>query len=117
MKLMIGCLVGIAATNAFAIPLDCAEDKATNAYFCFAQSELREVNGIRSAPLYTGGPNGVQRTAFTAAANCGTGALHLKDRQGVSFAGAGLWDSTPQSRALRQNICAAALPTTKKKRP
>lgn len=96
------------------VSLQCAEDKTTNGMFCFAPSELKEKDGIRTASLYSGGPNGVSRTSFTIAANCATGVMHLKDRQGVSFAGAGPGEGTKQSRDLRRYVCAAELPAPKK---
>lgn len=105
-------VVGVAR----AMPLECAEDRKTNAYFCFAPSELKEADGIRAAPLYKGGPKEVTRTPFTIAANCATGVMHLKDRQGVSFAGSAPGQGTEHSRRLRQIICAATVPSPKKKR-
>ncbi len=98
--------------------LTCAEDPATQGLFCFAPVELKESAGIRSAPLYTGGPNGITRSPYTVAVNCATAVLHLKDHQGVSFGGAGPGEGTVQSRDLRRKVCAAsvALPTPPKKR-
>lgn len=111
--LSIATALAIGAGAAHAIPLNCTEDKTTNGYFCFAEKELREVNGIRTAPFYMGGPNGVERTPYRIAANCATGVLHLKDRQGVSFGGSGPGEGTVHSRQLRQDFCAAAMPTKK----
>lgn len=106
------CNVGIV----HAMPLECAEDRRTNAHFCFAPSELKEVDGIRTAPLYKGGPKEVVATPFTIAANCATSVLHLKDRQGVSFAGSGPGQGTEHSRQLRQIVCTAEVPARRKKR-
>lgn len=107
----------IAATAAIVLTLSthaaskqqvtCAEDQATQAAFCFDPTEITEKNGIRSAPLYRGGPNAVRKTPYYIAANCSTGVLHLKDRDGVSFGGAGPGGGTRQSRALRQYFCEA----------
>jgi len=91
----------------------CAEDARTNEHFCFQQSEMREADGIRTAPLYTGGPKEVERTNFTIAANCSTGVLHLKDRRGVSFAGAGPNEGTQVSRLLARRFCETSLPPVK----
>lgn len=98
-----------------AVPLDCAEDKATQGLFCFAATELKESNGIRSAPLWTGGPARITKSAFTLAANCGTGVLHIKDSDGVSFAGGGPGEGTVQSRELRRMVCGATPEASKKK--
>jgi hypothetical protein len=105
----------LAPSLAHAIELTCAEDKTTNGHFCFSEKDLRESNGIRTAPLYTGGPNGVSKTQYHIAANCSTGVMHLKDRQGVSFAGSGPGEGTTQSRQLRRYVCEANLPVSKKK--
>lgn len=101
--------------EAIAASLTCAEDPATNGLFCFNQKEVRLVSGIRSAPLYIGGPNGVDRSPYSVAANCDTGVLHLKDKQGVSFGGAGPGQGTTQSRQLRRLVCEAPIDTPKKK--
>ena len=98
-----------------AAELTCAENEATNAYFCFNEKELREEQGIRTAPLYMGGPKSVNKTAYHIAANCATGVMHLKDRQGVSFAGSGPGQGTAQSRQLRRYVCEVTLPAPKKK--
>jgi hypothetical protein len=113
---LIAAALWLTAINAAAVPVQCAEDKRTNAMFCIAPSELREANGIRSAPLFTGGPNGVERSDFTVATNCATGVLHLKDRRGVSFGGSSVGDDTQQSRDLRRLVCDTPLPTPKKKK-
>ena len=110
MRRSVAALLCAAATSASAVPLTCAEDKRTNGLFCFAPTELREAAGIRNAPLYTGGPNEINKTAFTIAANCGSGVMHLKDKRGVSFAGSGPSDGTPQSRELNRLFCKAAMP-------
>ncbi|HEU6454132.1 MAG TPA: hypothetical protein VN201_01575, partial [Roseateles sp.] len=96
----LACAVVLVASAAavHAVPLQCAENKTTNGLFCFAPSQLKEAAGIRTAPLYAGGPNLIERTPYTIAANCSTGVMHLKDRRGVSFGGAG--EGTPQSREL-----------------
>lgn len=106
----------LGASAAHAIPIECAEDKRTEGLFCFAPSEIRESGGIRTAPFYMGGPKQVDRTPYTIAANCATGVLHLKDKRGVSFGGAGPGEGTPQSRELRRLFCAASLPAPKKKK-
>jgi hypothetical protein len=99
----------LAPLQAFAVQLTCSEDARTNALFCFAESELREANGIRTAALYAGGPNALRKTPYTIAANCSTGVMHLKDRDGVSFGGSGPGEGTVQSRDLRRNVCAATV--------
>jgi len=94
--------------------LRCGVDPRTDAHQCFKQTELREVDGIRFAPLYSGGPKSVDRTNFTVHANCATRVLHLKDRKGVSFAG-GSFDSTELSRSLGNEVCSAGLRPSQKK--
>ena len=95
-----------ASTAAHAVALTCATDKRTDRHVCYAESELREDNlGIRTAPYYTGGPNGIRKTSYFIAVNCLTKALHLKDRDGVSFAGAGPNEGTAMSRDLVRYAC------------
>lgn len=108
-------LLVLAVHEARAASVTCAEDPTTNGYFCFNEKELRFENGIRTAPLYTGGPKGVTKSPYFIAANCESGVLHLKDRQGVSFGGAGPGEGTPQSRQLRQYVCGASISGSKKK--
>lgn len=100
--------VGLLITaNAHAGDLMCAEDQATQRRHCYAPSELRETDGIRSARYYSGGPKSVRATPYTIAINCQTLVTHLKDRDGVSFAGGQAL--TPPMRALRDSICAETL--------
>ena len=110
-----GAVCMVLSPQAPAAPLSCTEDARTNAYFCFASTEIRESGGIRAAPLYTGGPNAVRRSRYTIAANCATGVMHLKDRDGVSFAGVGPGQGTEHSIGLLRDFCAAPLPGSKKK--
>lgn len=93
---------------AAALPLECYVDRRTDAHQCVAPSEIRESEGIRSAPLFTGGPKGVDRTGYTIHTNCSTGVTHLKDRKGVSFAG-GDGTETRAVRQLRAIMCEATL--------
>ena len=108
-------VTAIFAHSTNAASLTCAENPATNGYFCFNEKELRIEAGIRTAPLYTGGPKGVTRSPYFIAANCDTGVMHLKDKQGVSFGGAGPSEGTTQSRQLRTFVCEASLGGPKKK--
>lgn len=94
----------LACTLAYAGDLSCYKDQSTDAMQCFDGKNIREKDGIRSTTLYTGGPNGVRKTSFTLHTNCRTGVTHLKDRDGVSFAG-GNGDETRAIRALRAGIC------------
>lgn len=84
----------------------CSRNSTTDAMSCIDENNVREKNGIRSAPLYTGGPNGVRDSGFTLHVNCATGVAHLKDRDGVSFAG-GTGNETPAIKALRGWTCDA----------
>lgn len=88
------------------VMLDCYEDPRTNAHQCVAPSQVFEKNGIRYSDLYTGGPNQIIKTNFSVHVNCGTNALHLKDKSGVSFAG-GSGSETKASQSLRNSICGA----------
>ncbi len=101
--------------ESIAASLNCAEDPATNGHFCFNPKEIRIESGIRTAPLYIGGPKGVDRSPYLVAANCDTGVMHLKDKQGVSFGGAGPGQGTTQSRQLRRLVCEASVNAPKKK--
>lgn len=122
MKLAIAAIV-FTSQNVFAGSIACYENPRTNAYQCFDEKQVREKDGIRIASLYTGGPNGVEKTNFTINVNCKTEVVHLKDRYGVSFAG-GYGSETPALRTLRQWICdakpltlAPAAPAVKKSTP
>lgn len=97
------------AVLAHAQKLSCYEDPRTNANTCYSPSKLRETNGIRHSPLYTGGPNGVRDTGMSIHINCATKVVHLKDRDGVSFAG-GKGNETPAVRSLSKWICAESIP-------
>lgn len=98
--------------GAVAVELQCHENSSTNAMQCVAPSQVKEKDGIRSAPLYTGGPNGVRLTKFTVHVNCKTSVLHLKDRDGVSFAGG--TTNTKASRDLQNILCEAKPPSHKR---
>lgn len=86
----------------------CAIDKNTDARKCIDPTEVRERDGIRFAPLYTGGPNRVRKTNFTVHANCTQKILHIKDMDGVSFGG-GFFSATPTSAALGKSLCEAVI--------
>jgi hypothetical protein len=73
---------------------------------CIDEAAVRERQGIRSSALYTGGLNNVRDTGFTVHVNCSTERVHIKDRDGVSFAG-GDGSETPALRELRKLICLA----------
>jgi hypothetical protein len=47
----------------------------------------------------------MRKTNFFIAANCATRVIHLKDRNGVSFAGGGHFESTPTGREMFQDVC------------
>jgi hypothetical protein len=99
------------------VDVQCAVDQRTEAHQCIALSELRESQGIRSAPLYSGGPKEINRTPYTVAVNCDTKVLHLKDRQGVSFGGGSFGADAPTKmvRDLGALICNAQVRGTKTK--
>jgi hypothetical protein len=101
--------------SAQAASVSCAVNSRTDAHQCIAPSELRETDGIRWAPLYSGGPKGVTKSAYTAHANCRTRVLHLKDKSGVSFAG-GDFSETEMSQQLGALLCNTPLPAAKKKK-
>ena len=105
--LLLGAAIAAFAGGAGAVEVRCAENKTTNAMQCVGPSEVREdARGVRYAPLYTGGPNQIRKTTFTIHTNCKTGITHLKDRDGVSFAG-GDGSETPALRDLRAVLCEA----------
>jgi hypothetical protein len=97
-----------AANVAFAVDFGCTTDRRTDATECIDVKQVREDNGIRYAKLYSGGPKTVRPTNFTIHANCKTGVVHLKDRDGVSFAG-GSGNETPMLRELRDMLCGASV--------
>lgn len=108
-------LLGIAGSASATESLVCAEDFNTNALFCFARSQVRDSDGIRSAPLYTGGPKSMSRSNFTVNVNCAGGVMALKDRQGVTFAGASADTGTQQSRDLLRYLCVSETSADKAK--
>ena len=108
---------GSASAGGSGIPLDCSQDPVTDAYVCFAHSELREVAGKRSAPIYMGGPKSMDRTSLTVSVDCVAEVLVLKDRQGVTFAGTAMDGSTPQSRHLLTSMCSAPIKGAKPAKP
>jgi len=114
-----GLWVGVASllttTATWAIPLACYQDPRTDAVQCIDDKSVVEKDGIRSAALWTGGPKNIEKTSYTVHVNCGTNVIHLKDRQGVSFAG-GSGSETPASRSLRDMICGATPISVKKKK-
>lgn len=101
-------LIFMSASYAEAVQISCHENKRTNAMMCVAPTEVRERDGIRFAPLYSGGPNNIRKTSFTVHTNCRTGVTHLKDSDGVSFAG-GYGNETTAIQMLRTTICEAPL--------
>ena len=106
-------LLGIAG-SASAIPLDCAQDPVTDAYTCFAHSEVREAAGMRTAPIYMGGPKSMERTSLTVSVDCAKKLMFLKDRQGVKFAGESIdGASTPQSQQMLTSMCALQIKAAK----
>lgn len=109
----VAALAVFVAAPALAVPLQCHKNPRTDAMMCAAPSEVREREGIRSAPLYMGGPQNMRRTSYTVHTNCKTGVTHLKDRDGVSFAG-GYNHETAAVRQLQSIICEAPLRPGKK---
>lgn len=87
---------------------ECSVDPRTDAYTCIDTAMVKESKGIRFAELYTGGPNGIRKTKFTVHTNCKTNVSHLKDRDGVSFAGGGS-NSTATIAALSSWMCDAKI--------
>ena len=108
MKNFIFAALATASTLASAVQLACYEDPRTNAHQCVAPSQVYEKDGIRFSFLYTGGPNQITKTSFSVHVNCGTNVFHLKDRDGVSFAG-GSGSETKASQSLRNSICSAKI--------
>lgn len=92
------------SSTAYASGLSCYEDPRTNAHTCYNKAKMSEKDGIRQSPLYTGGPNGVRETSMSVHVNCKTGVVHLKDRDGVTFAG-GYGNETPAVSSLKRWIC------------
>lgn len=106
----------LVATGADAQALSCYEDPITAAQQCVNLASVKESQpNVRFAKIYSGGPKGVRETSFTIHTNCNTGVTHLKDRDGVSFAG-GDGNETKAVRSLRGWMCSAPLPAAKKKK-
>lgn len=110
------CFVFLACSTAHGGNLSCYQDPVTDAMQCVDTTAVREVEtAIRATRFYSGGPNRVRDTNMTIQTNCVTGNTHLKDRDGVSFAG-GTGQETAALRALRKIICEAPLTPTKRKK-
>lgn len=108
--IMLAAAAALAAASApvAAQKLSCYENPHTNAHTCYAPGRLREKDGIRQSPLYSGGPNGARDTGMSIHVNCKSGVVHLKDRDGVSFAG-GYGNETEAVSSLKRWICAESL--------
>jgi hypothetical protein len=100
-------ILTLSAATAFAGDLTCYENPSTNAHSCFESNNVREKAGIRYAPMFSGGPNRIRPTPYSLHVNCATGVAHLKDADGVSFAGAA--QGGPALQTLRNAICKAPL--------
>ena len=98
----------ICTTPAQAADLSCYADPRTAATQCLDLKQVREEDGIRFARLYVGGPKGVRLTNYYLHSNCATGVTHLKDQDGVSFAGGG-GNETPAIVRLRNILCGASV--------
>lgn len=104
---LIGAAALLCAASASAVDLECYEHPRTNAMQCIDAAGVKMTkDGIRYSKLYAGGPAEVRDTRFTIHANCATGVVHLKDRQGVSFAG-GYGVETKAVASLQKWICEA----------
>lgn len=90
--------------------LECYAHPVTDAYTCCDHARMRAGEGrVRHAPLFSGRPNGVRPTSITLHVNCVTGVVHLKDRDGVSFA-AGRGNETGALRSLSSLMCKGPVP-------
>lgn len=107
LRIAIFSVAAVAWDPAYAEDPECYSDSVTGATQCVLPSQVREKAGIRSAPLYTGGPNSVRPTRITVNVECKTGVMHLKDRDGVSFAGG--QTNTPATRRLEKIICGTTI--------
>lgn len=112
MKILITILLSAFGAAAFAVEPACYVDPRTEAATCVDLAAMKIKNSIRYATIFTGGPLGLTKTAFTVHVNCEAKIAHLKDRQGVSFAGGGS-DSTPLLKSLSADMCAKKVKTKK----
>ena len=99
----------IPATTAAAEPLSCYEEPGTRKHTCINEKAVTANGDTRAAPIYSGGPNGVNKTNYTIVTNCAKQISTLQDRQGVNFAG-GFNSATPALRSLSQWICEVKKP-------
>lgn len=86
--------------------MECHTNQRTDAMHCIDIVNVAEDGVVRMANLYEGGPNGIRKTPYFVATNCKTNVTHLKDKDGVSFAG-GDGNETPVLRKLREIVCSA----------
>lgn len=95
--------------------MECYTNPRTDEMQCIDVAAVVADEPIRMASLYTGGPIGLRKTSFFVAANCTTGVTHLKDKNGVSFAG-GYGSETPAIKRLKELICSATPTNISKKK-
>jgi hypothetical protein len=88
------------------IDLACYEEPGTRKTSCIDRGNVESNGDVRSSPLYSGGPNQVDKTPYFFISNCAKQISTLQDRQGVNFGG-GLASATPSSAALTSYLCAA----------
>lgn len=110
-------LAMLAAVPALAQQVECHRNQKTDRMMCVNPKAVRFMpDNIRWASLYWGGPAGVRDSGFFVATNCKTGVTHLKDRDGVTFAG-GMGNETQALTFLRDTICAAKDPKAPPAKP
>jgi len=104
---IVAACVFASSANAAKPILECYANPATDAMQCIDIVSVKLKDSIRTADLHSGGPAEVRKTNFYVAANCQSGVIHLKDKDGVSFAG-GYGNETPATKRLKEIVCTAA---------
>lgn len=99
----------LAAPCLAANKLACYEEPGTRKTMCFDEARLTSNGSVRAAPLYMGGPKGVEKTSFTIITDCAKGISTLQDQKGINFAG-GASNQTRAMRSLSTWMCEAKSP-------
>ncbi|SFL87253.1 hypothetical protein SAMN05444747_10165 [Variovorax sp. OV329] len=95
--------LALPAQVAMAVHLQCVQTPRASIPQCLSPDEVRELDGIRGAPLYLGIGKDAARSHLSIHANCATGFTQVKDEEGVVIAGI----ESQTVRELRSLVCGA----------
>lgn len=87
----------------------CHEEPGSRRHFCIVEDAVSANGNTRAAPLWIGGPKGVDNSSLLFVTNCATKFSTLQDRYGVNITGAKSL-AAPAAQTLSQATCAVAKP-------